>query len=329
MRKALGLLLSLVFVSGCCNAVWVRERVPGTDGEFRQIGGIPFYVKKEVFVQETTYEQTWLKATLTVETKLTSKEGQEIEGIIPTKRSRDKYLAKTSAPELNRIKLEVLQGGTVPNDKMKMLKTDFMKMPDLVVSEIVPECVGNELKSSWVVNGDNTYYLNAPLPWFGTASLTQEINSDGTLSKTESKADTKLAEAVSSLLPIKEYLAGKFVDPLSDDTTESIEEKVADGTALKAFLLSKDIAAVKQQFVFVHTVSISTVEEGYRYRFTKLYRDKKPPEILRPIVFDIQNGLFTRETITQKTDGQIQPEDGKKVGLSGTISFPADWGGSK
>lgn len=328
MRRALGLFLSLVFVSGCSNAVWVREKVE-SDGTFRQIGGIPFYIKTEVFVQETTYLRTWLKATLTVEKKLASTKDQKTESILLSKQSFDKYLAKTNAPKLNEIKTEILQGGTVRNNEVKKIIADFMKIPDLVVSEVLPECVGNELKSSWVVNGANTYYLNAPLPWFGSASLTQEINADGTLSKTELKADTKLAEGISSFLPIKEYLAGKFVDPLSDDTTESIEEKVADSTSLKALLLGKDISEVKKQLEFVYTVSISTVEEGYRYRFTKLYRDKKAPEILRPIVFDIHNGLFTREAITPRVDSNVETGEGKKIGLSGTISFPEDWCGSK
>jgi len=301
-------MLLFVLVSGCSNAVWVWERIPEEGGEFREVAGIPFYVKKEVFVQETTYEHRWLNATLTVEEKETRIIKNKTETVLVRSQTIPKSLAKDRSHELDAIKTKIQKGGTVNKKDADKLVSTFKEIP---VIEIPAECIGNEVKSTWIVHGGKTYYLNAPLPWFGSASLTQELNSDGTLSKTSVNADTKLAESVASLIPIKEYLTGNLIG-VPDSSISPREE-----------FISGEIRTI------VYTLSLSVSEEGYRYRFTKRFKDRELPAAVPPIAFDTKNGLFTREAIIPRVDSSVETGEGKKVGVAGTISFPEGWGGSK
>jgi hypothetical protein len=73
------------------------------------------------------------------------------------------------------------------------------------------DLVSNSLAQVAIVDYDKPYYLNGPLPWFGSTKVSAELNTDGTLSQGAIEPETKLAEGIAALLPLKEFLTGKFV----------------------------------------------------------------------------------------------------------------------
>jgi len=330
MKKIISLLvfvLVLVLVlGGCCNTVWVRERIKkeGDADTFKQIGGIPFYVKKEVMNQTTSYSQTWLVATLTVEKFLVTNKEDKYESFSIDKQSFQKHLLKSQLSELSSIKERILQAGMLSGDDVNGIISSFAKINNANdISAITPERIENTMESTWIVNEKEKYYLNAPLPWFGSGNLTQELNSDGTLAKVTSNPETKLAEGISSIIPLKEYLTGKFVDSLKDDTDEKAMEELAIEESLSPLLATMPIEKLKLESELVYKVTLATDESGYIYKFTKQYEDN--PGEIKPLPFNITNQIYTRAIIGGSDNSSPKKEDGKSVGLTGTISFPKDW----
>ncbi len=311
MKNSVLVIVFAVFLGGCSNTVWVKERVNenGKNDTYNQIGGIPFYVKKEVFNQTTSYAQTWLGATLTIEKSLISEKDGKVESFTLDTQSFKKRLLKSQLSDLDTIKSSIMNASVHTIVDVKAIVSSFSKLSSLLdVSIIPPEQIGNTITSTWVVNEEEKYYLNAPMPWFGTGSLTQELNPDGTLAKVVSNPDTKLAEGVSSLIPLKEYLTGKFVDPLKGN---SDEEAVA------------NILQLKPESVLVYKVSFSIVETGYVYEFTKTHENA--PSTIAPLSFDTANQTYTRSALGEKPSSGNKKEEGKSVGLTGIVNFPKDW----
>ena len=137
--------------------------------------------------------------------------------------------------------------------------------------------------------------MNAPLPWFGAGSLTQELNQDGTLSKATSTPDTKMEGGITSLIPFKEYLTGRFVQDLKDETPANALNAVTpegiiwlESVRRRAFQISRD----KKDVQVVYVLSLSTEEIGQEYTFTKIH--KPEPISPTPIPFDTAKQTFSR-----------------------------------
>ena len=308
------------------NTVWVKERVVSSEGEvaYKQIGGIPFYVKKEVFNQATSYAKTWLSATMKVEKTLISEKDGKKESIILDAQRFEKRLLKSKLTDLDAIKSSILKADVLGIEDVKSIVSDFSNLNSLVdISGVPAEQVENTLSSSWVVNENEKYYLNAPLPWFGTGNLTQELNPDGTLAKVVSSPDTKLAEGISSLIPMKEYLTGKFIDPLKDKTDEEAMAELGAEKAFQPLLASVDIPKLKLKSELIYKVSLSIVESGYIYKFTKTYEDA--PTSVRPLPFDTTSQTYTRTILGATSGGGEKKDDDKSIGITGTVSYPKDW----
>lgn len=320
-------LLVTLLTTGCANTVWVREKATDESGAtvYKQIGGIPFFAKKEVFNQTTAYTKTWLVATLTVEKTLLTKTNDKYETFSLDKQNFEKAIDRTSYPDLDKIKQDIVKSGDKNGQDVDKLIAAFASIPTLTdPTSVKPEQTGNSIASAWIVNQAERYYLNAPLPWFGASNLSHEQNPDGTLSKVTSNPDTKLAEGISSLIPLKEYLTGEYVDPLKAKTDAQAAATLAGEKSLSTLMATKDIPKLKAESDVIYKVSLNINESGYIYKFNKQH-DKLPTDV-SPLPFDTAKGTYTRENIGAKPSQNGDDKKDKSIGLNGTIQFPEDWG---
>ena len=326
MKIQLYTILLATIVSGCTNTVWVREKQQnGGEVTYEQLGGIPFFIKKEVWNQSTTYSQTWLKASLTIDKKLVITKDDKPSYFDGYSQVFTKQIVKERLPDLYKIKEQIMKAGILQNNEVNELVIQFSSIEsDLDINDIVPDRVGNTITSSWVVDEKNKFYLNAPLPWFGTGNLTQEINSDGTLSKVVSNPDTKLAEGLSSLIPFKEYFTGKYVDPLGDNSDADAAEKISDVESLTKSLPDMRLSEIKPSSKILNIVSLNIEETGYLYTFSKTHEEITPN--VESIPYDLDSGFYTRTSLGGEKKIKERKDEGEKIGLSGSISFPEGWG---
>lgn len=314
-------------LGGCTQTVWVTQAVQ-EDGKTRyeKVGGIPFYVKKEVYNQTTSYSQTWYKATLVVDTLVGDAATGAQNTPKPSRQVFEKRLLKGDLDQLDAIRLEII-GASSPKaaDVQKLVKA-FMALPDTAdVAAIKPEMIGNEVKAQWTVSEERQYFLNAPLPWFGSGNLTQELSEDGTLSKVVANPETKLSEGLASLIPFKEYLTGKYVDKLDDDSATDLGAKISAFSDIPGGL-GKAMIANKEKYQLVHSVSLSVDEEGYVYRFTRQH--DSAPASYAPLAFDLSANPYSREVLSAEppSDEKKKADDDNSIGLQGKISLPKGWG---
>jgi hypothetical protein len=286
------------------------------DTEYEPREGIPFYVKKQQRVQETVYDIAWLKATL-IEKVTYTYQGD-------TKPTQDSVpylfeLRREQNDELNPLREAIGLSPGADGKRTAVLKA-IAALGDLSfsASDVEPELVSNGIKSEMVVDTDNPYYLNAPLPWFGTNELTQEINDDGTIGKVISKPDTKLAEGISELIPLKEYLTGQYVsETLSDDEEKSAEAQVMEKFAVDPlFDVSKFQSAKKAIYSYELTVETT----GYRYTLRKSTTEPVAAPAL-PCCRDanLRSVSFTRTSLQQGGSTKAEEKKPANAKITGEI----------
>jgi hypothetical protein len=312
-------------LSGCTHVVWVTDKKNEDNARSEKVDGIPFYVKTEQFRHTTVWIKTWLTATLTVEKKsidtTNGKEAQTDSG----KQVITKQLLKSDSPQLNSIRRALITANNKDVKDALKIVDDFEKLPSLPDDKaVVPIMLKNAIESEWVVDRSRQYYLNAPLPWFGTGNLSQELSADGTLSKASSSADTKLAEAIGTLLPLKEFLSGKFATPAAAAAKDdSMKIDAVQGVGI---LQSFNPKLTQKEAQYVYVLSLSVEEAGYQYTLSKWPEAAKPP--IAAIAIDATDALVSRTDLKADNAGK-KTEDGQKIGISGSIDLPKDWGAAK
>lgn len=321
-------------LASCTNVLWVKKKVDdGDNAKYSKIGGIPFYVKKEQFKQTTVYAKTWLKSTLTVEMRVAvPKVGMEsaVEGATL---SLEKDLFKQDSKKLLPIKLAIINAHNQDADDTREAIRMFESLPAITnetIDQMIPaKPLKNTVESEWIVDVNQQYYLNAPLPWFGSGNLTQKLNDDGTLSEVTSTPDTKLADGISSLIPFKEYLTGRFVKDgksmTSDDTTKTIPPEALN--KLRAMIPGFQIGRDKNELQVVYVLSLSIDEVGHEYTFTRVLESRANSP--SPIPFDTEKETFSRTAIGGLTQSEARLNDGSTVAITGSIKFPKGWGTDK
>ena len=327
MIRALAVCAASALLCSCTNVIWVKQKKTDATGDPQKIAGLPFYVKVEKVKQTTVYAKPWLRATLTVEIKLRdTKEGKEVL-IDSGKQTFVRDVLKTNA-SLDEVRKGIVAAhrGTV-DDALRLIGK-FTDIPSISNdTDVQPVCLKNIVEREWIVDQSQTYYLNAPLPWFGSGNLNQELNSDGTLSKASSNPDTKLAEGISTLIPLKEFLTGKFVksaeSAAADDSTKADTKQAFN--ILKQF--KPDARLAEAQYVYI--LSLEVVEIGHQYELKKPL-PKWPESSFAPINFaEIVAGTVMFTMTDLGTSDKGDKKDGAKVGIEGSITFPKDWGAAK
>ena len=314
-------------LASCTNVLRVKERVVEDNGvKYKTIGGVPFYVKREQFKQTTLYTKTWLKATLTVDKRVLDSKVEKEFQLETSKQVFVTQLLKETSDKLSPIRIAIMNADIHDGDDAETVIKQFEALESICDdTRVKAVLVTNVVESEWVVDERQKYYLNAPLPWFGSASLTQEINPDGTLSKAISTPDTKMAEGISALIPLKEYLTGRFVEGLEDKSTEEAMNAVTPAglTLLKAgrpgFRFSRD----KDEVQVVYVLSLSTEETGHEYTFTRVHMPPQP-EPPTAILFDTEKYAFSRRDIGHSAQPSEVTGDGTTVEITGSIRFPDD-----
>lgn len=303
---------ALSLLSGCTTTVWVYEK---QDKKTNEIKGIPFYTKKAVYIQKSEYAQTWLNAKLTITSKIRNKTKPD-ESIVNTQ-VFEKNIQRNDTGTLDIIRKKILDSGNLNIETTKTILSSFIKIDGISnFTSISKKLISNNINDEWVVNDDKTYYLNAPMPWFGSGNLTQELASDGTLSKVTSNPDTKIAEGISSLIPFKEYLTGKYVKTAS----EAVAELPADDSVNKILSLPT-LQKKKDKLEIEYTISLNTIETGYIYSFSKTHDTF--PEKISPIEPNINKNLFIRSPLTNNKK-EAKKDKKPTIELSGTITLPKD-----
>lgn len=343
MLRKIAVAAVAALLSACINVVTVKavdtktleaecakrkeQRSAGFKADCDGAPGIPFYIKKEQFRKTTVYADTWLRATLTVETKLVdSKDGKEVL-IDAGKQLYTKNIPKPPGEGITKLKTALLRAHHADQTLAESLISDFQALPDVDVTEPNATVMKNSVSSEWVVDRSRTYYLNAPLPWFGTGSLTQELSGDGTLSKATVTADTKVAEGLSTIIPFKEYLTGKFVTPAPAAAATNATTQMLLTQALREFEDKPKPTLVGKLYVYV--LSLNLDEVGYEYTLTG-QPEVGPIMDLTPLsIADVKShkANFSRKTIGGWD--KAETDEGQEVGISGKVSFPKDWGAAK
>lgn len=326
MFKKIIVFLILPLFASCIDVVRVRE-ASDANGKtsYNDIGGVPFYTKVAQFTQKTVYDVTWLKVTLSIEKQLIPKPGASQSADKIPAQTFEKNICIADQEKLNEIKEYIVEAQNENKDMSSEILKAFEALPkrsfadhkQYIESCKMPPISQNIVERTLIANTDHPYYLNAPLPWFGNGSLTQKLGEDGTLTEATASADTKLAEGISQLIPLKEYLTGRFVKSASSDSDAKVAVAMLDHA---------------QQPDNVNVVfSIKAEQVGYEYTFTKILSSSEVKDgnliVQKAIDFSPETYSFSRKKINSES-GDEKKDDGQKIGISGSIEFPKDWNAS-
>lgn len=299
-KRIVAVALAALVPMGCIGVIRVHEGRPG--GKPVRLEGIPFYAKKQLFRQSSTYEVRWLDVTLEI--------GQ-VRGADRVAHSKLSTLARLDSPGLQDLRetLAILSDTSVDEPANTAAKVRVLAAFANLDAEtpavnrdappVAAQLTANSVDAVVVVDYGRTYYLNSPLPWFGTGKLTSELNADGTLSKASSEADTKMAEALSTLLPIKEFLTAELIKPAA-----------APGAA----------ASVFAPFYFTLQVKSS----GYRYTYVAEHETDPCPKVASCILpaLPSTHPRFTRTSLDEPAEKP--KDDGKAIAFSGSVKLPKE-----
>lgn len=286
-----------------------------------KLSGVPFYVKVDEYVHSTVYERRWLRATLKVEKKMRdTKSDKEVTIDVGTQSVTRELLASTT--ELDALRLRLLQPDGDSFEAAERLVAAFSALKSVAESDVPARLVANTVSRETIVDRSRVYYLNAPLPWFGTGNLTQELNPDGTLTKVVSNPDTKLAEGISSLLPLKEYLTGRFVK----SATAAATSPTTSGDAVKGIAQLRDFrpSIKKEEADFIYALSLETVPVGREYRVESAPSRERPTG--NPVLaLDRAGALVTVKDI-EATEAKAAPAKpaAPTIGIQGSIVLPKE-----
>lgn len=324
--RAISVVAAIALLTACAKAVWVQKNSESATAA--GVYGLPFYVKTEQFKKTTVYADTWLRSTLTVAKKLVdTKDGKEV----LLDRGTQQYVKDLPKPQpdaLVDIKSSILRSDNADLAEAERVIQSFMRLKEVDHAKTTGwVLIKNVVESEWVVDNSRTYYLNAPIPWFGSGSLTQKLNADGTLSEVVSTPDTKLSEGLSSLIPLKEYLTGEYVKAAPAAAAE--DNKDADiKKGMVEFLRVNPRSRVADK-AYVYILSLQIEEIGHEYTLTSQPVPQRPADLAPLTLSDVgkAEAQFSRKDIgSEKED---KKEEGPTVGVSGSITFPKGWGSSK
>jgi len=302
--KTTALVFLTALTMGCASVVHVYTRRPPKPEcplkvSMKRMKGVPFYIKVGRHQQTTVYHEVWSQATLRIVALQGT--GADIKEIEVT--SITQAFVPAARDELRGLQSELANVSDAEGlRKVTDRFLDLTKDKRHVGTERLTQPVSNYLEPIDTVDYSKLYFINAPLPWFGSATLTAKVAADGTLSEASATSETKLAEAISSVLPIKEWL------------TSTVVPTKATGGQGKVF------AAAMPQKAY-----LNVEQRGYVYTFTKLLPTDpcfgKPDEkCLIPIAFDTDGRNYRRTELGKEEEKK--KEAGKSIEVNGTIELP-------
>lgn len=205
---------AVLTLSGCASTVWVSATHGDAGDQVQPRMGLPFQAKRTIDVEVHECLQIWFDARLEVFRALpAAKDGtQRWEAVASLARRApiSAFSGLTSlAGDVAAQPLRDARGLAEVVSRFQAIEN--LQAQDVASSPMLH--VGWAMEQRTRVDTGTVYYLNAPLPWFGQSTLSPEF-ADGALSKLTVTVDTKLADGLSALVPLREFATGeKIADP--------------------------------------------------------------------------------------------------------------------
>lgn len=217
-------ILGLAVVAAAFAAVLVlllRGRLDGSDAikvrdarDPKQTGlpGIPFYVKVGVIRHETSYLETLVTCTLTAVELSLDATGKETAANPLDAVTRTLSWSDAAANQLALLRGHIARAQAAPDPDQQLAHwhearalLDSLPAYDGSLPAAAPPLASNTLVGGSRVDYARTYYLNATQPLIGSAELSAELASDGTLGKTAVKVQDSTVEKLLGALPVDTF----------------------------------------------------------------------------------------------------------------------------
>ena len=286
-----------LILSGCVDTIKVsRTYKQGDKTVTDTLPGLPFNKKYPVLTQKSVRDKHFYQVTFAYVDNKT-------ENTIVL----EKFIDAGTSAGLNKLeRLEEL-GATIEKDKpvdsqvFNNYKNTFDKITEgATFNSINAECIENSITTEWKVDPNSQYYINSPLPWFGSNEFSAELNDDGTLKTVKASPDTNasaIVDTVAGMIPLSDYLTAKYVTPLTKAFTETV----------------------------TYQLTLKIKEGGYRYTYTKPMTDENAT------LGDCLNAgpgiSFSRTSLTSSktdaaTENSASATSSKSITINGTIQLP-------
>lgn len=339
-----GLVIALVALLGCVSTVRVHEKSPTEKNAFeaKRLKGIPFYSKTQVFEHQTTWERTWFEVDL-VEQPIDAA-GTPVGPPATT----PKVVPAAALPALRELQ-NLLVNPKLTSNQLARVRAKFAALP-VLTGEPQEVAVSNQVTPRLVVDYDRELYINGVLPWFGSSTLTTKLASDGTLTDATATSDTKVAEGLANLIPLKEFLTAETIPPEPTDDEEMIPLlfKVSLSVARKgwAYVFSAtyptdprqvgtDCPKIPEPCLWPgcsvnrtgaapdpSAVARGSLLDSQKLRAARATTGGVGKCKLARLPFDLINGNYTRTPVGAKA--APKKEEGKKITFSGDVELPKD-----
>lgn len=302
--KASMLAAPFLLLTGCLSIYDVRQGKT-------QIAGVPFYAKTAHCRHKTVWLEPVYTLSLSVQ-KLPAAPGQPLS---PPEEIATISLGLGAYEDVKRNGLQNL---------IRDLNTDRLTDPDAALQRFTVLTTGlaqplrgrpgdfilagNSRTAEAVVDYSTTYTYNVRRPWAGTTSATLKLNSDGTLGEATAEVEDKTFETIASLIPLKEFLTGEFVDvPAASEAVAMTggEESDRAGEPFRILLTVKTT-------VFRYTLSKVEDLDGAVC--------EPPASFLGPDPAGLE---FQLEELKDSAAAPKE-EKGKKIDISGQITLPEE-----
>lgn len=295
--------ITLLFTLTSCKTLKISSDIKKNDKEYVKVKGIPFYIQKQVIHQQTAYLYDWLEISL-IEEK--TEGNKKVSTLLYNGR-----IEKGQDDSLREI-------DELISDKEKKKIVSAVKNLNKVNDKNINSCnvflVNNNWKKAVVIDYDNKYYLNGNMPWFGTATLTQKLNENGTLSESSVTTDSQVDELAAAIIGLATPLASVEVAEIGKEIAEIPSEFTEE--AIKEFM--NDIYTKENS---KPTYKLVIKEKGYLYSFTEEFASNYKPN--KPLEFNLNSGNYIRINWPLSTVKK-EKSDKKNIDVSATIGLPKD-----
>jgi hypothetical protein len=204
---AIATLTAILTFTGCGSALRISHRSTGTNASTTSVPGVPFYVKRARCRQEVV----WLEPiyTLTLTAMIPGKDGT-----LQSRPSGSMVLPRSSfvRDEVKDLIKTVTNGG----DETTVL-ANWRKVTPLISSNVQTRgfssltaediiLLGSSAAPVVFVDYTDQYYVNAKLPWAGSANVDAKVAEDGSLTEASGQVETKTIETL--LSPVNTAITG-------------------------------------------------------------------------------------------------------------------------
>lgn len=309
-------LMLAIVTSSCTHAFEVSKGSEGTKG-------IPFFLKKEVLRQHTTYEYSWIRVVLTQEPISNAQEAagdKANHGIQSVREVIDNDANRKSIDDIEVLLATLpLQKPTRANEILIEIRHTFAALADVSATGLkypVPSdlrVLSNYVERIPSVDYGTVYYLNGKIPPFGSNNLSAELAPDGTLSKSSSDATGYLkgvASEVEELFPVKEYATAAWVPKSTGENATSWRNEI---------LGQKPLGQIVDSTTLAFRVILDTEQQTTTFDFTKDLTAIPTGDSLEHVKVDFKEGTFTSRQ-GALSSGKAS-SDG--ISFSGKVELPA------